>query len=182
MEYDLQADCLLAQRHILNAINNVNQNANTDMMLWRMREAHPLTFMDKYAYDCVARFLQSRRSPTERFFTNLRDIYFRGLENCTAILQATLRDLEIARQALGPLFPNIGRSTDQIYAQHREAAAEGREAGQGGTKRRADESGAAPPTLVFASAYDEEDDTTSNMVEDTFQSDPSVKRPRFGFR
>ena len=171
MEYDLQADCLLAQRHILNAINNVNVNANTDMMLWRMREAHPLTFMDKYVYDCVARFLQSRRSPTDRFFTNLRDIYFRGLENCNAILQATLRDLEIARQVLGPLFPNIGRSTDELYAQP----------AQQGTKRRGSSAAGSAPTLVLASAYDSDEDATT-MVEDTFQSDPSVKRPRFGFQ
>jgi hypothetical protein len=170
MEYDLQADCLLAQRHILNAINNVNMNVNTDMVLWRMREAHPLTFMDKYAYDCVARFLQSRRSPAERFFTNLRDIYFRGLENCNSILQATLRDLEIARQVLGPRFPNIGRSDAELHATE----------DQRGTKRRGSSAAGSAPTLVLASAYDSDEDAdAATMVEDTFQSDPSVKRSRF---
>jgi hypothetical protein len=96
---DLQYDCVMARRRILDALEEAAYRGNEDPYVLNLMLRYPSTYLDEYAYDCLGRFLQVRR--VESHFGELRVLFNRYVKNKDAIVQATLWGLETAQQAMG---------------------------------------------------------------------------------
>jgi hypothetical protein len=100
-QHDLQVDCLMARRIIMDAIADARENSpmmqeNSYYIGLRLR--YPNSYLHEFALDCARRFIHVRRVSTH--FLELQALVERGVRDADLILHATLHGIRMAHSVM----------------------------------------------------------------------------------
>ena len=99
--HDLQVDCLMARRLILDALADARENSpamleNAYYVGLRLR--YPTSYMHEFALDCARRFLHIRR--VETHFLELQALAERNVRDADLIMHAALHGIRMAHSVM----------------------------------------------------------------------------------